>query len=235
MRGVNPHRRRLVMRGRLALWLSSSLVFSVAACSDSAEEVEIDVRPPTSPPDARPLPPTTSTTTQDTRPARLEIEVNLRNRELHVQRDGVVAETYPIAVGSDEWPTPTGEWTIEEVVWNPRWTPPDEEWAVDEVGREPGDPRNPLGKAQLVYDRLGSIHGTSDSSSLGKAVSHRSIRVADPVAVDLARQVMEAGGAERDDAWFRRVQENPREEFRVPLPNPVTIRVLSRTPSPSPT
>jgi lipoprotein-anchoring transpeptidase ErfK/SrfK len=211
------------------------MVFTVVACTDSGEDVEIEVRPPSSASDTSPVPdPMSPGRPSDERPAWMEIEVSLEARELYVRRRGGVVETYPVAVGNEDWPTATGEWTIHEVVWNPRWTPPDEEWAVEEVAREPGDPRNPLGKAQLVYDRPNSIHGTNDSSSLGKAVSHGSITVANEVAVDLARQVMEAGGAKRDEAWLRMVEENPREEFRVQLRNPVTIRVLSRAPTPPP-
>jgi hypothetical protein len=217
------------------LWKSLLIVPALAGCApDSDEEVEIEFPPPTQVPDPRPLVP--GSPAVDPERSRLELEVNLEARELHVYRGGTPIATYPVAVGSEDWPTPTGEWTIHEVVWNPRWTPPEEAWAVDEVERDPGDPRNPLGKAQLVYDLPNSIHGTSDTSSLGKAASHGSIRVSNAVATDLARQVMAAGGARRDAEWFRMVEENPREEHRVPLPNPVTIRVLSRAgPGASPT
>ena len=219
------------MHRKSALLLSPFLVTSlmVSCTSESDPEVEIDVRPPTTAPDSRPLPPSTAPApSAPTVPAPMEIEVNIQSKELHVLRNGTVVETYPVAVGTEEWPTPTGEWTIHEVMWNPRWTPPDEEWAEGEVEREPGDPKNPLGKAQLVYDLPNSIHGTTDTSSLGKAASHGSIRVSNAVATQLARQVMEAGGAARDEAWFKMVQDNPSEEYRVTLPNPVTIRVLSR-------
>lgn len=215
------------MRRTMALFLPPLLVTTaVTSCTSESDEVEIDLRPPTTAPDTRPLPLPSGPI--DAQASRLEIEVSLDAKELHVLRSGTVEETYPVAVGSEEWPTPTGEWTIHEVVWNPHWTPPDEEWAEEEVEREPGDPRNPLGKAQLVYDLPNSIHGTNDTSSLGKAVSHGSIRVSNAVATELARQVMEAGGAVRDESWFHLVEQNPREEYRVPLPNPVTIRVLSR-------
>lgn len=159
----------------------------------------------------------------------MEIEVVLSERELHVYRGGQRTATHPVAVGSSEWPTPTGEWTIGQVIFNPRWEPPNEEWAEDEEPAEPGAPDNPLGAAQLVYRAPNSIHGTDDVESLGKAVSHGSIRVSNDVAVELARQVMEAGGAPRDEAWIRNARQNNGVRQEVSIPNPVPIRVVERS------
>lgn len=169
-------------------------------------------------PSAQPAPP----------PPDLRLEVNVAERELYVYRNDQRIATHPVAVGTSEWPTRTGEWTIGQVVFNPRWTPPqEEEWAKDEEVKEPGDPENPLGVAQLVYDAPRSIHGTNEPESLGKAESHGSIRIANEVARDLARMVMESGGAQRDDAFFQQVRTNRRERVEVAIPNPVPIRVVS--------
>ena len=162
-------------------------------------------------------------------PPDLRIEVDLAARELRVFRDDRLVEAHPVAIGSDEWPTPTGEWTIGQVVWNPRWIPPDQEWAEDAEVTEPGDPENPLGQAQLVYEAPNSIHGTNDPASIGQAVSHGSIRVTNEVAVRLARLVMEAGGAARDEAWYREAQADPADRRDVSIPNPVPIRVVAGT------
>lgn len=160
-------------------------------------------------------------------PPPISLEVNLAEREIYVIRNGERVATHSVAVGSDEWPTPTGEWSVAQVIWNPRWIPPAEEWAEDEEGNEPGDPDNPLGRAQLVYAAPNSVHGTNDPSSLGKAVSHGSIRVSNEVATDLARQVMEAGGAGRDEAWYQAAMDNPTERHDVSIPNPIPIRVVA--------
>lgn len=159
-------------------------------------------------------------------PPDMRLEVDISERALHVYRNDQRVETHPVAVGSEEWPTPTGEWTVGQVIWNPRWVPPEEEWAEEEEVSEPGDPDNPLGKAQLVYRAPNSIHGTNEPESLGQAVSHGSIRVANEVAVALARQVMEAGGAGRDEAFYQNAQANPTERIDVPIPNPVPIAVV---------
>ncbi|MBA4159693.1 MAG: L,D-transpeptidase [Gemmatimonadetes bacterium] len=158
----------------------------------------------------------------------MRLEVNISARELYVIRDGQRVATHPVAVGTSEWPTQTGEWTVGQVVWNPEWIPPNESWAEDRDRKAPGDPENPLGRAQLVYDAPRTVHGTNDPSSIGQAVSHGSIRVSNDVAVELARQVMEAGGAGRDQAWYRRVQENRNERESVSIPNPIPIRVYER-------
>ena len=175
--------------------------------------------------------PAGATTAATTTPAPLpdpdmRIEVDLTARQLRVIKGGATTATYPVAVGSTKWPTQTGEWKIVQAVWNPEWTPPDESWAEEREPRKPGDPKNPLGHAQLVYDPPRSIHGTNDPSSIGKAVSHGSIRVTNEVARKLAREVMEAGGAMKDEAWFTRTQQNRTEKQIVDLPQPVPIRVF---------
>jgi hypothetical protein len=158
----------------------------------------------------------------------MEIEVDLSARELRVRRDGQVLQTHPVAVGSDEWPTRTGEFTIDEVVLNPRWVPPAEEWAEDEDEVEPGDPENPLGAAQLVYDRPRSVHGTNEPGSIGQAVSHGSIRVRNEVALDLARQVMEAAGIDDAEQRITRAEQDPERSETIRLPRSIPIRVVER-------
>jgi lipoprotein-anchoring transpeptidase ErfK/SrfK len=160
-------------------------------------------------------------------PPDLRLEVNVAERELYVYRNDKRIATHPVAVGTKKWPTQTGEWTIGQVVWNPRWIPPEEEWAKDEKEKEPGDPENPLGRAQLVYDAPRSIHGTNEPESLGKAASHGSIRIANEVAIELARMVMESGGAGKDESWYRAARENRKERQDVAIPNPVPIRVVA--------
>jgi lipoprotein-anchoring transpeptidase ErfK/SrfK len=155
----------------------------------------------------------------------MRIEVDLTARKLYVVKGGNRVETHSVAVGSKEWPTQTGEWKIVQAVFNPEWTPPDESWAEEREPRKPGDPKNPLGVAQLVYDPPRSIHGTNVPSSIGQAVSHGSIRVANEVALSLARQVMEAGGAGKDEAWYANATKNRTEKQIIDLPNPIPIRV----------
>jgi lipoprotein-anchoring transpeptidase ErfK/SrfK len=204
---------------------AAAFLLATTAC---VERVDNDAAPAdtvgtaTAPPPQTMAPPPVAPTPS----AEMRIEVDVNSRELHVYRNEQRSATHRVAVGSSEWPTRTGEWTISQVVWNPEWIPPDESWAEERERKDPGAPDNPLGRAQLVYDAPRSIHGTNDPSSIGKAVSHGSIRVTNDVATQLARQVMEAGGARREEDWYRRARENRREKQVVDLPNPVPIRVF---------
>jgi L,D-transpeptidase ErfK/SrfK len=157
--------------------------------------------------------------------ADMRIEVDVNARQLKVFKGGQQIATHAVAVGSEKWPTAKGEWTIKQVVFNPDWVPPDESWAEEREPRESGDPKNPLGRAQLVYDAPRSIHGTNQPSSIGKPVSHGSIRLPNDVIVQLAQDVMEAGGAAKDDARVRQAQQNRRQKQVIDLPRPVPIRV----------
>ena len=158
---------------------------------------------------------------------QLLLEVDIASRQLNVYRDDRVVASHPVAVGSEEWPTPTGQWDIGQVIFNPRWHPPEESWAEDDSIAEPGDPDNPLGRVQLVYEAPNSIHGTNEPESLGQAVSHGSVRIANEVGIELARMVMQAGGATQDEASIRNALANPTERVEVAIPNPVPIRVVA--------
>ena len=157
--------------------------------------------------------------------ADMRIEVDVAARRLHVYRGEEQIATHPVAVGSKEWPTQPGEWVVSQVVFNPEWVPPDESWADEREPKAPGAPDNPLGRAQLIYDPPRTIHGTDQPASIGKAVSHGSIRMRNETITALARDVMAAAGVEKDEAWYRRVQENRKEKMIVDLPRVVPIRV----------
>jgi hypothetical protein len=111
------------------------------------------------------------------------------------------------------------------VIWNPEWRPPEESWAEGLRRRGPGDPENPLGRLQIVYDPPRTIHGTNRPTSIGKAVSHGSIRMGDAEITRLARDVMAAAGVEHDSAWFARAREARHQKQIVDLPKVVPIRV----------
>jgi lipoprotein-anchoring transpeptidase ErfK/SrfK len=162
----------------------------------------------------------------DSMPASsMRLEVNLAKRTLTVFDHDKQVASHRVAVGSAEWPTRTGDWNVKQVIWNPEWVPPDETWAEQSTPKKPGAPDNPLGRAQLVYDPPRTIHGTNEPASIGKAVSHGSIRLPNAVVTKLARQLMEATGVGKDDAWYARVQQNRTEKVVVDLPQRVPIRV----------
>ena len=199
----------------LRFMLAATLVLGGCVIEDSNENSDATTSQQPAQPAPAPQPPD------------LRLEVNIAQRQLHVYKAEQLVASHPVAVGSKEWPTPTGEWSISQVIFNPRWVPPKEEsWAADEEEKEPGAPDNPLGVVQLVYNPPNTVHGTIEPSSLGKAVSHGSIRVSNEVGVELAKQIMQAGGAGKDDAFVQNALANRKERVEVAIPNPVPIKVI---------
>lgn len=167
----------------------------------------------------------TASPASSTSSSPLRVEVDLKARRLYLYENGKRVETHRVAIGSDKWPTQTGEWTIKQVIFNPEWIPPDETWAEERQPKKSGAPDNPLGRAQLVYDPPRTIHGTNQPSSIGTNVSHGSIRMNNAEIVALARRIMTASGAPKDDAWYARAATQRTEKQVVDLPHPVPIKV----------
>lgn len=158
--------------------------------------------------------------------AHFYISVDLSERMLYVMKDGEQVASYPVAVGQPRHPTPTGEFRIRHIVWNPRWVPPDAKWARGKRPRAPGDPRNPVGRVKLLYhDPDLYIHGTHEVDSLGEAESHGCLRMRNSQAIELARTVMENGGSARDPGWFRRVLDHFTDTREVTLSDPVLVEI----------
>jgi lipoprotein-anchoring transpeptidase ErfK/SrfK len=158
--------------------------------------------------------------------ADVRVEVDLTARQVRVL--GMAGDTlaqHRVAIGSPEWPTRTGIWTIGQVVLNPSWTPPDESWAEAREPKESGAPDNPLGVAQLVYDLPRTIHGTNDASSIGKAVSHGSIRVSNTDALALSRLILERTGTPDVSERLARASAERAVKQVIDLPKVVPIRV----------
>jgi lipoprotein-anchoring transpeptidase ErfK/SrfK len=145
----------------------------------------------------------------------LRLVIHRSARELHIYIGDERVRTLPVAVGKSGHATPTGEFTINQVDWNPDWTPPDSEWSEDAEYKEPGEEGNPMGRARLIYRAPYSIHGTDAMDSLGEAASHGSVRVGNDDVLGLARLVQEHGGERRDEGWFRNAVDTPTEMFEV--------------------
>ncbi|MBP6771722.1 MAG: L,D-transpeptidase [Gemmatimonadaceae bacterium] len=163
---------------------------------------------------------------RDTLDIRVEVDIQARRVRILDARSDTLAQ-HAIAVGSKEWPTRTGEWRISQVVLNPEWIPPtDESWAKDEKNSLPGDPDNPLGRAQLVYDLPRSIHGTNAPATIGKAVSHGSIRATNATVLALAELLLTRTGVEQATVVVQEAQRDRRTKRVVDLPQLVPIRVF---------
>jgi lipoprotein-anchoring transpeptidase ErfK/SrfK len=156
----------------------------------------------------------------------LQFQVDISDRKVRLVQAGRLVAEHPVAVGTSKWPTPTGTWKLHRVDINPEWNPPkDESWAEDREPKAAGDPKNPMGRARLVYRMPNTIHGTNDLQSLGKASSHGSIRVANDVVLGLAETLLKAGGAWESPEAFKQMTENRTREYQIELPHPVPIEV----------
>lgn len=112
------------------------------------------------------------------------IVVNLPQRRLFLFRDGEVRQSYPVAVGTGSWKTPTGEFSIQTLEIDPTWDVPKSIQA--EMARkgkrvltrvEPG-PDNPLGSRWIGVNGSIGIHGTNAPSSIFKFATHGCVRMA---------------------------------------------------------
>lgn len=155
------------------------------------------------------------------------LEVDLSEKKLYVYNNGSLMNTFEVAIGTEEHPTPTGDFTIDRLIWNPGWVPPpDAEWAEDETAKEPGDPDNPMRGAKLFFKFPDYyIHGTNAPNTLGTAASHGCLRMREADVENLAKFIQQAGGETRSDEWFDRIQASETEETEITLPDPVPISI----------
>lgn len=215
-----------------ALLVSGASACEVTTTPDNQAQpadANVATAQPTPPP--APLPPLAPEIEQQRVTAQQELKdlrflVDISERKLTLFQGDREIGTHPVSVGTKEWPTPTGDWAIHRVDINPEWMPPkDESWAKDREPKAPGAADNPLGAARLVYRMPNTIHGTTDTASLGKAASHGSIRVANDVVLELAQMLIKAGGSWEGPEWFKKMTDATTKEFQVKLRQPVPIKV----------
>ena len=116
-------------------------------------------------------------------------------RRLYHYVDGEIVADWPVAVGTNDSPTPTGQFRIGAKRHMPTWyNPAPDGWGEDmpEVV-EPG-PDNPLGVRALNWvrdgrDTLIRFHGTPNVASIGQASSNGCVRMHNDDVVDLYDRV----------------------------------------------
>ncbi|MBW3653146.1 MAG: L,D-transpeptidase/peptidoglycan binding protein [Actinobacteria bacterium] len=119
------------------------------------------------------------------------VTVSRGERRARVFRRGELVRTYTVAVGSPEYPTPTGQFVVQTMQKNPAWSVPRSEWAGSLAGQTipGGDPRNPLVARWIGFNGSVGFHGTSSAGSLGSAASHGCIRMSPAEVTDLFERV----------------------------------------------
>lgn len=185
-------------------------IFVYGSCRDNTTKTESDTQ-------SEPV----ETQAEPFLPPRLEISIS--KRQLFVIEGSDTTRRYAISVGTDEYPTPQGEYEIHQIDWNPDWTPPDSDWSEDESYKKPGEEGNPMGRARIIYDMPYTIHGTKALESLGKAESHGSVRMANEEVIELGRFLMERSGTGRSEEWFERVLSDSTTMESVTLEQPIQL------------
>ena len=129
--------------------------------------------------------------------------VSLNKRLLILREGDKTVKVYHVAVGTKAHPTPTGNFNVAHIVWNPKWVPPDEKWAKGKKPTPPGHPDNPMKVVKIFFQEPDYyIHGTDRDDSIGSAASHGCVRMTEAEVADVARWFMEHGGAGQSDAWY---------------------------------
>ncbi len=116
--------------------------------------------------------------------------VRTGENKLFLYENGTIAQSWDVATGTAEFPTPTGTWRIVQKLVNPVWTNPNSSWSKSMPPTIPGGPGNPLGTHALALNAPGIlIHATSDEASIGYSASHGCIRMTETNELDLFGRV----------------------------------------------
>lgn len=160
--------------------------------------------------------------------AKVRAVIDISERRLWVEENGERIASYGVAVGTSGHPTPRGSFSIRRIIWNPRWVPPNSEWAKNERPREPGDPKNPMGRVKIFFkEPTYYVHGTNAEGSIGRAASHGCVRMRNADVIELAQLLMDHGGAPVEPGLVRRLINRVRQTKEIRLTNAVPLRVQS--------
>lgn len=124
------------------------------------------------------------------------IIINLPQRMLFFFRDSALISAYPVGLGMPAWPTPDGQFSVEQLQKNPPWVVPvsiqDEmrKKGKTVLTRVPPGPDNPLGNFWMGLSIPGyGIHGTNAPPSVYHYQSHGCIRLQPENVAKLFQQI----------------------------------------------
>lgn len=122
------------------------------------------------------------------------ISVDVKTNMLGVFEDDKIVAAYPVTVGSGHIPTPIGDWKVRGIVKFPTFRYDEQMLNRGKRGKnfyilKPG-PNSPVGVIWIALNKRGiGIHGTDEPDTIGHAVSHGCIRLANWDIVRLAGRV----------------------------------------------
>lgn len=138
----------------------------------------------------------------------LHLVLNVAGNRLHVYEDGVRTRSYTVSVGLPGYETPSGEYRISEVIWNPWWHPPDSEWARGRKPESPG-PNNPMGRVKMYFAPLLYIHGTPEAEALGDPASRGCVRMRNSDVIELTHLVHRYATPDIEPELLQRLEASP--------------------------
>ena len=130
---------------------------------------------------------------EPTTASRVEVEARAQTVTVYGNNDEMIA-VYPATVGSQDRPSPVGQFKVTAIAENPIYYY-DPELNLRNVDAEekleiPAGPNNPVGAVWISLSAKGyGLHGTPEPDKVRKAASHGCVRLTNWDALDLARQV----------------------------------------------
>jgi len=136
----------------------------------------------------------TSTPAESAAPRNVSVKIDTKTNVLGVFGNEKLIAAYPVTIGSAHTASPIGEWKVRGIAKLPKFRYDKE---MLEHGQRSGNfymlpagPRNPVGVMWIALNKKGiGIHGTNDPNSIGRAVSHGCIRLANWDVVRLATKI----------------------------------------------
>jgi lipoprotein-anchoring transpeptidase ErfK/SrfK len=135
-----------------------------------------------------------STPAESGAPRNVSIKVDTKTNMLGVLENENLIAAYPVTIGSAHTASPIGDWKVRGIAKLPKFRYDKE---MLEHGERSGNfymlapgPRNPVGVMWIAFNKKGiGIHGTDDPGSIGHAVSHGCIRLANWDVARLATKI----------------------------------------------
>ena len=126
--------------------------------------------------------------------AKTSVKVDVKTNMLGVFDGDKIIAAYPVTVGSKQTATPIGEWKVRGVAKLPTFRYDERMLKHGERSKNfhilPPGPNNPVGVVWIALNKRGiGVHGTDDPNTIGQAVSHGCIRLANWDVVRLAGRV----------------------------------------------
>src|SRR5437868_1499506 len=126
--------------------------------------------------------------------AKTSVKVDVKTNMLGVFEGDKIIAAYPVTVGSTQTATPIGEWKVRGVANLPTLRYDERMLKRGERSKNfhllPPGPNSPVGVIWIALNKRGiGIHGTDDPDTIGQAVSHGCIRLANWDVVRLAAKV----------------------------------------------